>query len=50
MITAFLVAFGTVFLAELPDKTMVASLVLTTKFRRTRMSPDRPTSPSAESP
>ena len=27
MITAFLVAFGTVFLAELPDKTMVASLV-----------------------
>lgn len=34
MITAFLVAFGTVFLAELPDKTMVASLVLTTKFRR----------------
>lgn len=34
MITAFLVAFGTVLLAELPDKTMVASLVLTTKFRR----------------
>ncbi len=34
MITAFLVAFATVFLAELPDKTMVASLVLTTKFRR----------------
>jgi len=34
MITAFLVAFGAVFLAELPDKTMVASLVLTTKFRR----------------
>ena len=34
MITAFLVAFGTVFLAELPDKTMVASLVLTTRFRR----------------
>lgn len=34
MITAFLVAFGTVFLAELPDKTMVASLVMTTKFRR----------------
>lgn len=30
----FLVAFGTVLLAELPDKTMVASLVLTTKFRR----------------
>ena len=34
MITAFLVAFGTVFLAELPDKTMVASLVLATRFRR----------------
>lgn len=34
MIAAFFVAFGTVFLAELPDKTMVASLVLTTKFRR----------------
>ncbi len=34
MITAFLVAFGTVFLAELPDKTMVASLVLTTRYRR----------------
>ena len=34
MITAFLVAFGTVFLAELPDKTMVASLVLTTRFHR----------------
>jgi len=34
MIIAFFVAFGTVFLAELPDKTMVASLVLTTKFRR----------------
>lgn len=34
MIAAFLVAFGTVFLAELPDKTMVASLVLTTRFRR----------------
>jgi len=34
MIEAFLVAFGTVFLAELPDKTMVASLVLTTRFRR----------------
>lgn len=30
----FLVAFGTVLLAELPDKTMIASLVLTTKFRR----------------
>ena len=34
MIEAFLVAFATVFLAELPDKTMVASLVLTTRFRR----------------
>ncbi|MCB0999047.1 MAG: TMEM165/GDT1 family protein [Ilumatobacteraceae bacterium] len=34
MVTAFFVAFGTVFLAELPDKTMVASLVLTTRTRR----------------
>jgi putative Ca2+/H+ antiporter (TMEM165/GDT1 family) len=34
MIAAFFVAFGTVFVAELPDKTMVASLVLTTRFRR----------------
>ena len=34
MIAAFFVAFGTVFLAELPDKTMVASLVLTTRYRR----------------
>jgi Ca2+/H+ antiporter, TMEM165/GDT1 family len=34
MLEAFLVAFGTVFLAELPDKTMVASLILTTRFRR----------------
>jgi len=34
VITGFLIAFGTVFLAELPDKTMVASLVLTTRFRR----------------
>lgn len=34
MIEGFLVAFGTVFLAELPDKTMVASLILTTRFRR----------------
>lgn len=31
---AFGVAFGTVFLAELPDKTMFATLVLTTRFRR----------------
>lgn len=30
----FAVAFGAVFLAELPDKTMVASLVLTTRYRR----------------
>jgi putative Ca2+/H+ antiporter (TMEM165/GDT1 family) len=29
-----LVAFGAVFLAELPDKTMVASLVMTTRYRR----------------
>ena len=34
MLAGFLVAFGTVFLAELPDKTMVASLVLTTRFHR----------------
>ncbi|HQV57165.1 MAG TPA: TMEM165/GDT1 family protein [Ilumatobacteraceae bacterium] len=34
MIVAFFVAFGTVFLAELPDKTMFASLVLTTRYRR----------------
>jgi putative Ca2+/H+ antiporter (TMEM165/GDT1 family) len=34
MLVAFGVAFGTVFLAELPDKTMVASLVLTTRTRR----------------
>jgi putative Ca2+/H+ antiporter (TMEM165/GDT1 family) len=34
MIQGFLVAFGTVFIAELPDKTMVASLVLTTRYRR----------------
>ena len=34
MIAAFFVAFGTVLLAELPDKTMVASLVLTTRFHR----------------
>ncbi len=31
---AFWVAFGSVFLAELPDKTMFATLVLTTRFRR----------------
>ena len=34
MLVAFLVAFGTVFLAELPDKTMFATLVLATRFRR----------------
>jgi putative Ca2+/H+ antiporter (TMEM165/GDT1 family) len=34
MIEPFFVAFGTVFLAELPDKTMVASLILTTRYRR----------------
>lgn len=34
MIEPFLVAFGTVLLAELPDKTMVASLVLTARYRR----------------
>ena len=34
MIEGFLVAFLTVFVAELPDKTMVASLILTTRFRR----------------
>jgi len=34
MLAGFLVAFATVFLAELPDKTMVASLVLTTRLRR----------------
>jgi putative Ca2+/H+ antiporter (TMEM165/GDT1 family) len=34
VITAFLAAFGPVFLAELPDKTMFASLVLTTRTRR----------------
>lgn len=33
-VQGFLVAFATVFLAELPDKTMVASLVLTTRLRR----------------
>ncbi len=32
-ITAALVTFGVIFLAELPDKTMVASLVLGSRFR-----------------
>ena len=31
---AFLVAFGVVFLAELPDKTMFATIVLAAKYRR----------------
>lgn len=31
---AFLVAFGVVFLAELPDKTMFATIVLTARYRR----------------
>lgn len=34
MIAALLAAFGAVFLAELPDKTMFATLVLTTRYRR----------------
>lgn len=34
MIGAILAAFGTVFLAELPDKTMFATVVLTTRYRR----------------
>ena len=34
MISAFLTAFGAVFLAELPDKTMFASVVLTTRYKR----------------
>ncbi|MFZ9628337.1 MAG: TMEM165/GDT1 family protein [Ilumatobacteraceae bacterium] len=33
-VQGLLVAFGAVFLAELPDKTMVASLVMTTRYRR----------------
>ncbi|WP_242418348.1 TMEM165/GDT1 family protein, partial [Frankia sp. CpI1-P] len=32
-ITAALITFGVIFLAELPDKTMVASLVLGSRFR-----------------
>jgi len=31
---AFLVAFGVVFIAELPDKTMFATIVLSTRYRR----------------
>jgi Ca2+/H+ antiporter, TMEM165/GDT1 family len=34
VITSFLVALAIVFVAELPDKTMFATIVLTTRFRR----------------
>ncbi len=34
MLAHFAAAFGAVFLAELPDKTMVATLVLTTRYKR----------------
>ncbi len=34
VLQAFLVAFGVVFLAELPDKTMFATIVLSTRYRR----------------
>jgi putative Ca2+/H+ antiporter (TMEM165/GDT1 family) len=34
VLSAFLTAFGAVFLAELPDKTMFASVVLTTRYKR----------------
>lgn len=34
MLSAFFTAFGAVFLAELPDKTMFASVVLTTRYKR----------------
>jgi putative Ca2+/H+ antiporter (TMEM165/GDT1 family) len=34
MIAALLAAYGAVFLAELPDKTMFATLVLTTRYHR----------------
>lgn len=34
MIADFLTAFGVVFLAELPDKTMFATLLLSTRFER----------------
>ena len=34
LLQAFLVAFGVVFLAELPDKTMFATIVLATRYRR----------------
>ena len=31
---AIVVAFGVIFLAELPDKTMIATIVLATRYRR----------------
>jgi Ca2+/H+ antiporter, TMEM165/GDT1 family len=34
VLQAFLVAFGVVFIAELPDKTMFATVVLSTRYRR----------------
>jgi putative Ca2+/H+ antiporter (TMEM165/GDT1 family) len=34
VLQAFLVAFGVVFVAELPDKTMFATIVLSTRYRR----------------
>ncbi len=34
VLQAFLVAFGIVFLAELPDKTMFATIILSTRYRR----------------
>lgn len=34
MFVAFAVAFGSVFIAELPDKTMFATIVLATRYRR----------------
>ena len=34
VLQAFLVAFGVVFLAELPDKTMFATIVLATRYHR----------------
>ena len=34
MIQAFLVSFGVIFVAELPDKTMFATIVLASKYRR----------------
>jgi putative Ca2+/H+ antiporter (TMEM165/GDT1 family) len=34
VLVAFAVAFGSVFIAELPDKTMFATIVLATRYRR----------------